>query len=113
MIKFILEKYKKLIGNTYDVKVLGILERDIDFCSSLITLIWNSAFLSGRSKHGNARRASIGENCVLASHLNGSVKHNENLVNITWLGFITSKHDICVRTLSFIGILIKHIEELH
>lgn len=60
--------------NTYDVNTLGILDNDIVRFSSRIMLILNFAFLSGRSKHGNARRASIGENCVLANHLEKNVK---------------------------------------
>lgn len=48
---------------------LGIFDSAINLSFSRIMLIWNCAFLSGRSKQGNARLASIGENCVLASHL--------------------------------------------
>lgn len=59
---------KKLI-NTYVIRLLGMFDRDIAFSPSLMTLILNLAFLSGRSKQGNARLASMGENCVLASHL--------------------------------------------
>jgi len=42
----------------------------IDFIpSGLVMLIWNLAFSAGSSKHGKALRASVGSNCVVASHL--------------------------------------------
>lgn len=58
--------------------MLGILDIAIARFSSRIRLILNWAFLSGRSKQGNARRASIGENCVLANHLNNFNENNNN-----------------------------------
>lgn len=47
----------------------GMLEMVVVLSSGRTRLISNVAFLSGRSKQGNARLASIGENCVLANDL--------------------------------------------
>ena len=46
----------------------GILERDVWNVLRPI-VIWNLAFIPGSSKQGNARRASVGENWVVAKYL--------------------------------------------
>ena len=53
------------------VFILGmLLVDDMDFlCPSVMV---NSAFMFGSSKHGNERRASGAENCVTAKYLNYS-----------------------------------------
>lgn len=67
--------------HTNPIFELGIFDSVIDLSSSRTMLIWNCAFLSGRSKHGNARLASIGENCVLASHLwKGKKKRRKKII---------------------------------
>ncbi|MPC09523.1 hypothetical protein E2C01_002136 [Portunus trituberculatus] len=40
-----------------------------DMSISLARNTSNVAFMAGSSKHGKARRASVGWNCVTASHL--------------------------------------------
>jgi len=47
---------------------LRIFEMDVMFLGRAM-LIWNLAFKAGSSKHGNARRASVAWNCVVAIHL--------------------------------------------
>lgn len=79
---------------------LGIFDSVIDLSSSRTMLIWNCAFLSGRSKHGNARLASIGENCVLASHLEKEnhktipfgtiIRKTKNHFSLFFYGFCTN-----------------------
>jgi hypothetical protein len=55
--------------NTYAVEEAKFILL-IDFMLlGLLMLIWNVAFRPGSSKHGKALRASVGSNCVAASHL--------------------------------------------
>ena len=50
------------------VELIGMFESE-DKLAGRARLTVNRALNVGSSKHGNARRASVGENCVLASHL--------------------------------------------
>jgi hypothetical protein len=55
--------------NTYSFEdSKSILLIDFKFLD-LLMLIWKIAFNPGSSKHGKALRASVGSNCVAASHL--------------------------------------------
>lgn len=76
---------KRMRKLSYVIDVRGMLDNAIDLRCSCIKLISNFAFLSGRSKQGNARRASIGENCVLASHLKYEKKRIINGMGTIWL----------------------------
>jgi hypothetical protein len=53
------------------VFILGILLLD-DMVFLRPSVMVNSAFMFGSSKHGNERRASGAENCVTAKYLNKS-----------------------------------------
>lgn len=50
------------LQETYVLLYTGILDKAMAVRVGLIILIVKFAFMSGRSKHGKARRASIGEN---------------------------------------------------
>jgi len=52
---------------TYSVDAIGMLDSEVVLSVGRIMLILKVAFLPGLSKPGKARRASIGENCVLTN----------------------------------------------
>lgn len=74
------------IVNYLVVFLLGIFDKTIVSFSSWIKLISNWAFLSGRSKQGNARLASMGENCVLTNHLKITKKKKTKwIIHSKWI----------------------------
>lgn len=73
------------LSHTYtgrDCPICGIFDMDVIFFGrAKISL--NLAFSAGSSKHGRARRASVGWNCVAATHLRTSISNcgNNQLIN--------------------------------
>lgn len=58
---------------THSVDSIGMFEMEILLSVGLIKLILKVALAYGRSSDGKARRASIGENCVLTNELTSFV----------------------------------------
>ena len=94
----------------------GMLEVAVlDWCRPRV--IWNRAFMTGSSKQGNARRASVGENCVVAKYLHSKKKHTAICICVSfqrWKQLLLSDSVFNVRrTVEAVQFVVQLTDKIH